>query len=627
MLLNMLNVDVSGPYFSILVIIVLLLFVWTVWGSKERLIIEGVDGAAQVAVALPDALTPAQGSVAVPEELTQASRPSVPRPVLLPAEEELTQTSRPLVPTSVLLPVQEELTQAPRPLVPIQVAPIFTLTPSTAGTTNAVLGINTLMRIKKDGIITITLPREMEVPTTNLTITPSSFGKVDSISNVCDSDDLEKLLAFQIPEIRKCTEYNTINIIMNPDSLKLLTVDQLNSTQTILFSLSGFKIPSYAAFLNFGITTSADPFIGKRTTIAIADRSGSAPPGGLDGDVTACKFGITLSDDSPGAKLVTANYKFSFTDGPAADLATFTIKKDKSTMYFLFSDDFELPSVAKIRVIVNKTTVLSSENGEYTLTYKHRCSEFINALSMLPKLLGMSDSDKFESKDKLCAKYYTLTLNKDIRVDKGELMISLSGIKNPPYYSPPAAEGKRDYLFKPFNSSLCVLNLNTTLDSGKYLMVPSPITYANAGAYFRGNYPIKNDGTGGGGGGGGGDGSHGDDAISGGSVSSRSSGTHAANVYTVNYFYDGQGAGEYGHISQPKIFGRAPYTYNGYRTGIMGSTSDASLAKFYKDYYSKQQGAQSARANTIGQIAPQMGVAPESLNGGVQPYGSVIDFG
>jgi hypothetical protein len=479
------------------------------------------------------------------------------------------------------------------------------------------------MRIKKDGIITITLPLEMEVPTTNLTITPSSFGKVDSISNVCDSDDLEKLLAFQIPEIRKCTEYNTINIIMNPESLKLLTVEQLKSTQSISFSLTGFKIPSYAASLNFGITTSADPFIGKRTTIANTGGAGQPTAGGLDGEVTACKFGITLSDDSPGAKLVTANYKFSFTNGPAADLATFTIKSG-SKMYFLFSDDFELPSVAKIRVIVNKTTVLSSEKGEYTLNYKHRCSEFKNSVSVsVPFLLGMSESDAFESKNKLCAKYYTMVLNKDIRVDKGELMISLSGIKNPPYYSPPAAEGKRDYLFKPFNSSLCILNIDTTLVSGKYLMVPSPITYANAGAYFRGNYPIKNNGAGGGGG----DGSHGDDAISGGSVSSRSSGTHAANVYTVNYFYDGQGAGEYGHISQPKIFGRAPYTYNGYRTGIMGSTSDASLAKFYKDYYSKQQGAQSATANTIGQIAPQMGVAPASLNGGVQPYGSVIDFG
>ena len=554
-------IDVSAPYFSILVIIVLLLFVWTVWGSKERLIIEGIDGA------LP----------------------------------------------------------APTPATPV--APIFTLTPSTAGDTNAVLKIATTMRIEKDSIITIRLPREMEVPTTNPTITPSTFGKVDSISNVCDSDDLEKLLSRGIPEIRNCAKYNTINIIMNTDSL---TAEDLKVAQPISFSLTGFKIPSYTDSLTFRIINSSEPFINKYENIVITGKTGTPPPIGPDGEVTDCKFGITLSDDTPGANLVTANYKFSFTsftNGLTADLATFTIKSG-SKMYFLFSDDFDLPSVAKIRVIVNKKTALSSEKGEYTLNYKHRCSEFKNTVSVsLPYLLGMSEPDAFESKNKMCAKYYTLVLNKDIRVDNGELMLSLSGIKNPPYYSPPATEGKRDYLIKPFNSSLCILNLNTTLGSGKYLMVPSPSTYANAGLYFRGNYPIKNDGGGSGGGGsGGGDGSHGDDSVRGGSVSSRSSGARAANVYTVNYFYDGQGAGEYGHISQPKIFGQAPYTYDGYRTGIMGSTSDASLAKFYKDYYNKHQGAQSATANTIGQIAPQMGVAPASLNGGVQPYNSVIDF-
>ena len=41
-LFNVLNP--AGPYFSILVIIVLLLFVWVVWGSNERLIIEGAVG-------------------------------------------------------------------------------------------------------------------------------------------------------------------------------------------------------------------------------------------------------------------------------------------------------------------------------------------------------------------------------------------------------------------------------------------------------------------------------------------------------------------------------------------------------------------------------------------------------
>jgi hypothetical protein len=451
----------------------------------------------------------------------------------------------------------------------------------------------------------------MEVPTTNPTITPSSFGKVDSISNVCDSDDLEKLLAFQIPEIRKCAEYNTINIIMNTASL---TAEQLKVAQPISFSLTGFKIPSYVTSLDFGITTSAYP-PGKETKIVIADGTGSAPPGGPDGDVTTCKFGITLSDETPGAKLVTANYNFSFTYGPAANLVTFTIKSG-SKMYFIFSDDFDLPSIANIRVIVNKTTALNSEKGEYTINYKHRCSEFTNTLSMLPNLLGMSESDVLKSEKKMCAKYYTLTLNKDILVDKGALMISLSGIKNPPYYSPPAAEGKRDYLVKPFNSSLCVLNLNTTLVWDKYLMVPTPITYANAGAYFRGNYPIKNTGASSN------DDDHGDDTSSSGKsrVSSSSSRTHAANVYTMNYFYDGQGVGEYGHIAQPQIFGRDPYTYSKYRTGAMGSVSDASIARHYNAYekYIQRQ--------SVGQIAPQMGQAPSTLNGGVQPYNSEIHF-
>ena len=401
---------------------------------------------------------------------------------------------------------------------------------------------------------------------------------------------------------------------MNTDSL---TAENLKVAQPISFSLTGFKIPSYAASLKFGITTSADPdpsFLLKNAEIAITGGTGTPPPDGTDGDVDACKFGITLSDDTPGAKLVTANYAFSFTNG--GNLATFTIKSG-SKMYFLFSDDFDLPSIANIRVIVNKKTALSSEKGDYTLTYKHRCSEFKNLVSIaVPYLLGMSEPDAFESENKMCAKYYTLVLNKDIFVDKGALMMSLSGIKNPPYYSPPAGEGKRDYLMKPFNSSLCVLNLKTTLVSGKYLMVPSPSTYANAGFYFRGNYPIKNTGASN-------DDDHGDDSVSkGGShVSSSSSrATRAANVYTMNYFYDGQGAGEYGHIAQPQIFGRDPYTYNKYKTGVMGSASDASIAKHYDAY------AKYVQRQSVGQIAPQMGQAPSTLNGGVQPYNSEIHF-
>ena len=539
-LFNVLNP--AGPYFSILVIIVLLLFVWVVWGSNERLIIEGAVGDSAVV----------------------------------------------------------ETTSAPATTTPP--AATFTLTPNTAGAQNAVLAINTTLAIKRDGILTLILPPEMEVPITNPTITPSAFGKVDSVSNMCDSDDLEKLL---VVGIKKCNQDTVINIIMNTAAL---TDEQLKVAQPISFSITGVKLPSYASSLKFGITTSTGT--SKSSTVSISGATGTAPAGGVDGEVSDCKFGITLSDDSPGAKLVTVNYNFSFTNGASGDLATFTIKKDKSKIYFLFSDDFKLPSVPNINVIVNKTTALSSEKGEYTLVYKQQCKSFVS--DQLTDVLGLQNS--FDSENKLCTNYYVLTLKKDLRVVSGELMISLSGITNPPYYSPPAAEGKRDYLVKPFNSSLCILNLDTTLVGGKYLMVPSPITIANAGIYFRGNYPIKNTGKDGDGDGDGDGASSGKSHVSSSSSTSRN---HAANVYTVNYFYDGQGAGEYGHIAQPEIFGRAPYKYNSHKSGIMGSTSDAALAKHYNDY---------AKYTAMGQIAPQMGVAPSSLYGGVQPYNSEIHF-
>ena len=565
--------NANSPYFSILVIVVLLLFIWAIWGSNERLIIEGIDST--IAPATPGTTVPA--------------------------------TPTPEAPSITIPDTGSEPTA-------------FTLTPGTAGAPNAVLTINTNLSIKKDGILTLILPPEMEVPTTNPTLSPSAFGKVESVSNACDSDDLDQLLLYGI---KKCNQSTAINIRMNTASL---TDDQLKMTQPISFSLTGFKLPSYASTLNFEITSSAGS--SESSSVSISGATGSPPAGGVDGDVTDCKFGITLSDDTPGAKLVTANYKFSFTNGPSGDLATFTIKKDKSNIYFLFSDDFQLPSVANIRVIVNKTTTLDSGKGEYTLVYKQKCKSLVS--DELTTMLGIPNS--FDSENKLCTNYYVLTLKKDIRVVSGDVTISLSGITNPQYYSPPAPAGKRDAIFKPFNSSICILNIDTTLVSGKYLIVPTP-SASNVGLYFRGNYPIKN--TGGGSGG-----KHGDDAIAGGSpgaATSSSSGNRAANVYTVNYFYDGQGAGEYGHIAQPEIFGRSPYTYNSHKNRIMGSTSDASLARHYNEYnrynkynkynkYNNGGGGGTAAPAAIGQIAPQMGVVPASLNGGVQPYNSEIHF-
>jgi hypothetical protein len=100
-------------------------------------------------------------------------------------------------------------------------------------------------------------------------------------------------------------------------------------------------------------------------------------------------------------------------------------------------------------------------------------------------------------------------------------------------------------------------------------------------------------------------------------------------VYTVNYFYDGQGAGEYGYIARPDIFGTTPYSYDSGRGGL--GSSDKYLAKQYRDLEEKKrmqkQQEQEQRAHgAVGQISPPMGVAPISLNGGVQPYTSNIRF-
>ena len=84
----------------------------------------------------------------------------------------------------------------------------------------------------------------------------------------------------------------------------------------------------------------------------------------------------------------------------------------------------------------------------------------------------------------------------------------------------------------------------------------------------------------------------------------------------------GQGLLEYGHIARPEIFGSKPYSY-----GRGGSSSDNNyLAKHYNDLILQEQKRQLAAAASAssGQIVPRRGVAPASLNGGVQPYNSEI---
>lgn len=567
------NKLVPEPYFSILVIVVVLLFAWVVWGTKDRLIIDGMVGAGA--------------------------------------------------------------------------ASTFTLSPNVAGGTAATtLIVKTSLLIKPDGVLILTMPPEMTgITKDGLTITPTAFGTIDGVSDACESEDVGEIVdavATSGTAVSKCSA-TKIKIIMNPTSLASPYNFAIANSIDFVLGGAAIKIPAQCpAALAFSIESSANakgdatPGVATLPTIESATApvtfpSGSAATASTAAtDITGCKFNIKLSDDTPKAKSVTANYGFNFTTGtgttaPAA--ATMTIKSG-SKMYFVFSDDFDLPtSTANIDVVLNKNRILSSEKGEYSLTYKTKCgTPSSNFYSALPGFKA-DGTTKFDSEATLCAKYYALTLKLDVDVSPTTpLTLSLVGLTNPPYYSPPAPAEKRDYLLKPFNTAICIMQLMTS--AGKYLINPTPESYANVGLYFRGNYPIKNAGTA--------DNRHDDDdgaANKNGrrrnnDTSNRAPGTHSANVYTVNYFYDGQGAGEYGHIAQPQIFGSKPYSYGGGGGSGGSGSADKSIAKHYNDLILQEQKRQQAAAASAssGQIVPRLGVAPASLNGGVQPYNSEIHF-
>ena len=568
------NKFIPEPYFSILVIVVLLLFAWVVWGTKDRLIIDGMVGAGA--------------------------------------------------------------------------ASTFVLAPTVAGgVSDTTLAVRTSLLIKPDGVLFLTMPPEMTgITKAGLTLMPTAFGTIDSVSDPCESEDVGEMIeavSTSGAAVSKCSA-TKIKIIMNPTSLA--SPYNFSIANTIEFTLGGaaIKIPAKSpAALAFSIESSANakgdatPGVATLPTVQSATApvtfpSGSAATASTAAtDITGCKFNIKLSDDAPKAKSVTANYGFDFTTGgtgtgttsaPSA-AATMTIKSG-SKIYFVFSDDFDLPtSTANIDVVLNKNRVLSSEKGEYALTYKTKCgTPSSNFYSALPGFKA-DGSAKFDSEATLCAKYYALTLKLDVDVSPTTpITLSLVGLTNPPYYSPPAPAEKRDYLLKPFNTSICIMQLITS--AGKYLINPTPESYANVGLYFRGNYPIKNTGKTSDKSDKSSDKNDDDDNDNDRNKRSGRLGAHSANVYTVNYFYDGQGAGEYGHIAQPEIFGSKPYSYG----GGGGSASDKYLAKHYNDLSAREQKRQqaAAAAASSGQIVPRRGVAPSALNGGVQPYNSEIHF-
>lgn len=568
MLLPKVNININNmvrePYFSILVIVVLLLFLWTAWGTKDRLIIDGMVGAGA--------------------------------------------------------------------------ADTFALAPNLAGGTAAstLTVTNTSLLIKPDGVLFLTLPPEMTgITKTDLTLTPSTFGTIDGVFDACETEDIGEMIESSIKSgaaVTRCSA-TKIKIIMTTPVI----IASPPTENAISFAIAGLKIPAASPNpLTFSIESSANergdvtPGVTTLATIRTSTApvtfatGSSATTVDRSGDLAGCTFNIKLSDDTPKAKSVTVNYGFAFTAGAAAASPTFKIKSG-SKMYFIFSDDFDLPTITNIKVVLNKNTVLDSEKGEYSLVYKTKCgTPSKNVYSALPGFSTANKlSDTFDSSATLCAKYYMLTLNRDVDVTPTEpLTMSLVGITNPSYYSPPAASEKRDYLIKPFNMSICLMQLSTVMGTtaGKYFINPTPDSYANAGVYFRGNYPIKNK-----------TGASDADDDDGDSNSSKKSSTssnhahshaHAASVYTVNYFYDGQGVGEYGHIAQPEIFGSRPYSHGG-GSGSGASSSDKYIAKHYRDLAEQKRRQDAA---TSGQLIPPLGVAPATLNGGVQPYNSEIHF-
>lgn len=474
------------------------------------------------------------------------------------------------------------------------------------------LEVVTEVVMDKHGVMFLTLPKEMKVPDIkNLRITTMTSSDaaaryiLDGVTNVCDSDDLGELLNTYITP---CAAETKIKIIMaDTSAIKDFTV-----AHPISFKILGLYTPT-ATPVKFEIHTDKSLIIQDAVDIP------GVTVAAIAGDVLAkeCKFKLTLTDDTPDATGVTVKYDFSFIPATAFKI------KSGSKLYFLYSDDFTLPNPGDIKIAVNGYTVLDSDKGEYTLKSKEKCGTPSKDQQDRLKEMGAN----FESEMKLCTKYYVLELRKEIAINEsGKLAVSLLGMTNPPFYPDRAPEGKRDYLVKPFNSAICIMVMDTSV--GKVLVNPASENYSNVGAYFRGNYPVKNKKSANGQRDKEDDGVHGDDVAEKRSRQSRPApSSRAANVYTVNHFYDGQGAGEYGYIARPDIFGTTPYSYDSGRGGL--GSSDKYLAKQYRDLEEKKRLQQEQRvrgSSAVGQIAPPMGVAPSALNGGVQPYNSEIRF-
>ena len=492
--------------------------------------------------------------------------------------------------------------------------------------------------VKTETIFYISVPSELMVENyKTLTIVntatqaPSSAVTyaIDDVINICDSTVVSDLFFSDVASalINRNSSPQTINTVkqcVNENKIKIIathTALPTDSTGLVhTFKIQGFKIPVVSP-LQLIIETVASTNITrevKELVIPAAPTTNFVRPVGF----TDSTFKIALSDTTPGAKNITAKYAFKFTT-PAPSANDFVIEKDDSVIYFIFSSDFVLPPIENVKVAINNV-LLDAGKNEYVLQHKTTCITPGKDSSLFVD----SNSYKFESENKICINIYMLYLKQNLTVTSNEFTVALKGLTNPSYSPPPVAYDKKDFLFRAFNTSYCIMNLKIrTL--GRYLFNPKSEDYIRAGFYMRGNYPLKNvkpvDDEKSGSGENSGDAKMKSDAATNKSIESRGGSARAANVYTVNYFYDGQGQGEYGYIARPDIFGTTPYSYGTSRGGL--GTSDKYIAKHKRDLEEeKRVKEEKLKQWKASQIRPPMGVAPALLNAGVQPYDSTINF-
>jgi hypothetical protein len=446
---------------------------------------------------------------------------------------------------------------------------------------------------------------------------------IDDVINICDSTVVSDLFFSDVASalINRNSSPQTINTVkqcVNENKIKIIathTALPTGSTGLVhTFKIQGFKIPVVSP-LQLIIETVAPTSMTREVkdlVIPAAPTASFVRPTGF----TDSTFKIELSDTTPGTKNITAKYAFKFTT-PASNVTDFVIEKDDSVIYFIFSSDFVLPPIENVKVAINNV-LLDAGKNEYVLQHKTTCITPGKDSSLFVD----SSSYKFESENKICINIYMLYLKQNLTVASNEFTVALKGLTNPSYSPPPVAYDKKDFLFRAFNTSYCIMNLKIrTL--GRYLFNPKSEEYVHAGFYMRGNYPLKNvkpveDENSG-------DAKMKSDAATNNSIESRGGSTRAANVHTVNYFYDGQGKGEYGYIARPDIFGTTPYSYGTSRGGV--GASDKYVAKHKRDLEEEKRiTAEKLKQWKASQIRPPMGVAPALLNAGVQPYDSTINF-